>query len=488
MDLPTGTLLGGRYRVEALLGSGGMGSIYSAVQEGLNRRVALKVLHQHLASESDLLERFKREARSIAALGHPNVVQVNDFQTNPGEPPFIVMELLQGESLSAAIAREGQLTGERVAFIAMQVLSALAAAHNADIVHRDIKPDNIFLSATSVQSDLVKVLDFGVAKVLRDEKDPKLTRSGHFLGTLSYTAPEQARGAPIDARVDLYALGACMYVALAGRKPFDAPNMPQLVGQILNDRPVPLAAIRTDLDRDLCAIVLRALEKKPADRFASAEEMAAALERFAAPTPAAARSSRPLELPSSRGSLVPTARDHAPPSAPSTRRDGPRSGRALDLPALTPLPLLEQSGATEPPAGGRPAAFPSPAPPEPSLPALARAGTVRMMAGAPAVTPKATLVSGPAAFRVPSLPPMEPTIVPSSPLSSASLDGEFDPPTSPRAYRSRPRAMSPLMLILAVVSAIGLLLLGAVTVLVGRKVADSLGAAPQHDAGAVRTK
>src|SRR5450755_3757161 len=124
MDLTNGTLLGGRYRVGALLGSGGMGSVYEGVQEGLNRKVALKVLHGHLAGDKSLMERFKREAHSIATLGHPNVVQVSDFQNNEGEPPFIVMELLQGESLSTLLKRQPQLPQERVAYIAVQVLSA----------------------------------------------------------------------------------------------------------------------------------------------------------------------------------------------------------------------------------------------------------------------------------------------------------------------------------------------------------------------------
>ncbi len=284
MELTPGTLLGGRYRVGALLGSGGMGSVYAGVQEGLNRKVALKVLHAHLAGERELIERFKREAHSIATLAHPNVVQINDFQTNEGEPPFIVMELLEGESLNQLLKRQPQLAVERVAYIAVQVLSALGAAHKNDIVHSDIKPDNIYLSSTSVQADLVKVLDFGVAKVLHDDKDPKITRAGFVVGTLSYMAPEQAKGEPLDGRADLYSLGAVMYLALAGRKAFDAASTPALVAQILRESPVPLAAVRTDVDTKLCDIVMRALDKDRNKRFANAEEMATALTPFARAT------------------------------------------------------------------------------------------------------------------------------------------------------------------------------------------------------------
>ena len=279
MELTPGTLLGGRYRVGALLGSGGMGSVYAGVQEGLNRKVALKVLHAHLAGERELIERFKREAHSIATLAHPNVVQINDFQTNEGEPPFIVMELLEGESLNQLLKRQPQLAVERVAYIAVQVLSALGAAHKNDIVHRDI-----YLSSTSVQADLVKVLDFGVAKVLHDDKDPKITRAGFVVGTLSYMAPEQAKGEPLDGRADLYSLGAVMYLALAGRKAFDAASTPALVAQILRESPVPLAAVRTDVDTKLCDIVMRALDKDRNKRFANAEEMATALTPFARAT------------------------------------------------------------------------------------------------------------------------------------------------------------------------------------------------------------
>ena len=247
--IPSGTLLGGRYRVGALLGQGGMGAVYEGMQEGLDRRVALKVLHAHLSGEKELLGRFQREARAVATLGHPNVVQISDFQVNPGEPPFLVMELLHGESLRALLKRTGPLPPERVAYIFSQVLAALEAAHAKDIVHRDIKPDNIFLSSTSVQADLVKVLDFGVAKVLRDgDKDGKLTHAGFVVGTLSYMAPEQAMGEELDGRADLYSVGACMYLALTGRKPFDAPTTPGLLKAILTEKPVPLAALRQDIN------------------------------------------------------------------------------------------------------------------------------------------------------------------------------------------------------------------------------------------------
>ncbi len=336
MELTPGTLLGGRYRVGALLGSGGMGSVYAGVQEGLNRKVALKVLHPHLSGERELIERFKREAHSIATLAHPNVVQINDFQTNEGEPPFIVMELLEGESLNHLLKRESQLPPERVAYIAVQVLSALGAAHRSNIVHRDIKPDNIYLSSTSVQADLVKVLDFGVAKVLRDDKDPKITRTGFVVGTLSYMAPEQAKGEPLDGRADLYSLGAVMYLALAGRKAFDAGSTPALVAQILRDSPVPLAAVRTDIDTKLSDIVMRALEKDRDKRFANAEAMATALTPFARATTAMAEV-RPTDPHPHALSSVPTVRHAAATTEPPATTE-PQAAATTDEDPISKAP------------------------------------------------------------------------------------------------------------------------------------------------------
>ncbi len=282
----TGTLLGGRYRVGEMLGEGGMGTVYAAVQEGLDRRVALKVMHPHLAHDTELRGRFQREAHVVAMLGHPNVVQISDFQTNEDEPPFLVMELLHGENLRDVLKRTPRIAPSRVAYIAVQVLSALEAAHRANVVHRDIKPDNIFLERTSVQADIVKVLDFGVAKLLGESDHmPKLTRSGLVVGTLSYMAPEQATGDPIDGRADLYSLAAVMYVALVGKKPFEGTATGELVQAIMTAVPKPVVEVRREIDAELSRIVDRALAKRPADRFADAAEMARALKPFAKPTP-----------------------------------------------------------------------------------------------------------------------------------------------------------------------------------------------------------
>ena len=276
----TGMLLAGKYRVGARLGGGGMGEVYEAVQEGLGRRVAIKVMSGPMASDPQLLERFQREARAVAALGHPHIVQVTDFQDNPGEPPFLVMERLVGESLGDLLEREPMVEPTRACRIAEQTLSALSAAHEAGLVHRDVKPDNIFLCKSDTGQEIVKLLDFGVAKAMEETQHGKLTSTGAIVGTLVYMAPEQARGEAIDARADVYALGACLYHMLAGQPPFTAPNAASLLSAVCSMTPTPLAAMRPDLDATLLSIVSRSMAHHAAQRYSSARAMMSALGAF----------------------------------------------------------------------------------------------------------------------------------------------------------------------------------------------------------------
>lgn len=277
-----GRVLGGKYELRRVLGEGGWGAVYDALQTDLGRRVAVKVLHTDLALSSEGIARFEREAKAAAALGHPNIVQVTDFQTNPGEPPFLVMEYLEGETLKSTLERTSRLPAQRVAFIAQQMLAALGAAHAAGIVHRDVKPDNVFLVAMSGVEDIVKILDFGVAK-LKGE-GAQLTGGGAILGSPAFMAPEQITSGAVDVRADLWAVGVCMYLALTGRVPFDAASLHALMRAITDVTPPPVSSSRHDLDPGLVAIVDRALHKDPAGRFASAAEMSRALEPYARPT------------------------------------------------------------------------------------------------------------------------------------------------------------------------------------------------------------
>ncbi len=334
-----------------MLGEGGMGAVYEAVQEGLARKVALKVLHPHLSHVEELRGRFAREARVVAMLGHPNVVQINDFQTNEGEPPFLVMELLHGENLrdvlkrSRTPSRSARLPSERVAYIAVQVLSALDAAHKQGIVHRDIKPDNIFLERTSVQSDIVKLLDFGVAKLIGEEEDGlKLTRAGLVVGTLSYMSPEQASGDELDGRADLYSLAAVMYLALAGRKPFEGATTEALVRAIMTERPA-----RLECDETLSDIVIKALSKRAADRYASAAEMACVLRPFARVSDHDAPASSLVTVRTPATAIDLAAVDEAPKTVQMAMT--PDSG----VPRTTPLPPPEtQRSSFYPPAAMEP--------------------------------------------------------------------------------------------------------------------------------------
>ncbi len=268
-----GRTLGGRYRIVSQLGKGGMGVVYEAEQLDLRRRVAVKVL---TVTGGDELLRFKQEALAAAGLAHPNIVQVYDFRGD-GDDPYLVMELLRGRSLAALVRESGKLEPARAVGIMTQVLSALAAAHEARIVHRDVKPENIFVCDSPLPYELAKVLDFGLARPLDDEKRIARTRVGVAMGTPAYMAPEQARGESADVRVDVFSAGVTLYYALAGRRPFDGKTTSELLHAVKKQPAIPLDAVCPDLDLDLVRVVERALSKNPAARFASAREFHDAL-------------------------------------------------------------------------------------------------------------------------------------------------------------------------------------------------------------------
>lgn len=326
--IQSGTLLGGRYRLVSRLGKGGMGEVWEAVQEGLGRRVAVKVLLPELVHEPELLARFQREAQAAASLGHPNIVQTTDFVSVPGEPPCLVMELLSGQSFARAI--EGGPMGEaRVAFIAMQLLEALAVAHRAGIVHRDIKPDNVFLTSIAGVDDIVRVLDFGIAKLYGETEAPKLTMTGAVMGTPQYMAPEQARGLAVDARTDLFAVGTCMYQALTGRLPFAGNSFNALLFAIAEEAAPPVASLRANVDPRLAAIVDRAMAKDPSQRFASADEMRGALAPFAAGSTA---SFAPAPLPTPAVAVTPSGAVATLPQAGQVQVVAPPKKRVWIVP------------------------------------------------------------------------------------------------------------------------------------------------------------
>ncbi len=258
-----------------------MGAVYEAEQVDLRRKVAVKVITGD--AEPDQILRFKQEALAAASLAHPNIVQVFDFID--GAEPILVMELLRGRSLAALVKKTGRLVPERAVSMLEQVLSALAAAHDARIVHRDVKPENIFVCESPLPYELIKVLDFGLARPLDESRHIARTRAGVALGTPAYMAPEQARGQGADVRMDVFAAGVTLYYALAGRRPFEGKTTSELVNAVRKQPPIPLDALCPDLDLDLVRVVERSLSKDPDARFATARAFATALRRPIAELP-----------------------------------------------------------------------------------------------------------------------------------------------------------------------------------------------------------
>jgi eukaryotic-like serine/threonine-protein kinase len=266
-----GELIDGRYEVEDLVGTGGMSSVYRARDNVLGRRVALKILHEHFSSDDEYVERFRREARAIARLNHPNIVTVIDRGEFEGRQ-FIVFEHVPGENLKNIVRRDGPLPVEETVALTHQIARGLAFAHQHGIVHRDVKPQNVLLDETGSP----KVTDFGIARSI-DPKD-SITETGTMLGTSDYIAPEQASGRRVDERSDQYSLGVLLYELLSGEVPYPAESFMAAAMRHLND-PVPsLRERRADVPPEIDAIVARAMAKNPGDRFPSMAAMEAALE------------------------------------------------------------------------------------------------------------------------------------------------------------------------------------------------------------------
>jgi serine/threonine protein kinase len=258
----------GPYRILAKLGEGGMGAVYAAEHTKLAARVALKVLHGPYAQSPEAVARFVTEARASARIGNPHIIEVRDLGELPGGGYYLVMELLEGRSLAQALEQDGPFSPERALHLLTQLCDALGAAHARGIVHRDLKPENLFLVARDGDPDFVKVLDFGISKVLDEAWAPKgMTRTGAMLGTPYYMAPEQVHGArDIDARADVYALGVIAFELLSGTRPFRAETFPALLLEITQTPAPDLAKLRPGLPPVLVRAVHRALAKRREDR------------------------------------------------------------------------------------------------------------------------------------------------------------------------------------------------------------------------------
>ncbi|MGN6107459.1 MAG: protein kinase domain-containing protein, partial [Kofleriaceae bacterium] len=260
-----GAEVDGRYRVIELIGEGGMGKVYLAEHVEIGKRVALKVLHPSYSRMPDLVERFRREARAASKIGHPNIVDVTDSGTTADGSVYFVMEYLEGVELGSVIEREGAIDVARALRIASQICRALAAAHAQGIVHRDLKPENIFLITRDGAADVVKVLDFGIAKTTEAEaaRERRLTSPGMAMGTPEYMAPEQAAGRPADARCDVYALGAIMYEMVTGTPPYSGDNFMEILTKKATVDPPPPQVVRRDLPSQVSDLVMASMARSP---------------------------------------------------------------------------------------------------------------------------------------------------------------------------------------------------------------------------------
>jgi eukaryotic-like serine/threonine-protein kinase len=265
-----GETIAGRYEVEELVGHGGMSSVYKARDALLERHVALKILHEQYSNDDDFVERFKREARSVAQLQHPNIVTVIDRGEEDGRQ-FIVFEYIEGENLKEHVVRQGRLDVREALEIAVEVARGLAFAHDQGLVHRDVKPQNILLNGDG----RAKVTDFGIARTVDVDG---MTQTGTVLGTSNYIAPEQASGKRVDAHSDVYALGAVLYELLAGEVPFPGESFVVVAMKHMHEPAPSLLDVRGDIPLRVAAAVDRALEKDPEQRFPTMDAFAAELE------------------------------------------------------------------------------------------------------------------------------------------------------------------------------------------------------------------
>ncbi len=281
-----GQLVAGRYRVMERLGEGGMGHVYAAMHEAIEKRIALKVLKPEYSVKQDIVTRFQQEAISASRIKHPNVLEVFDFGKLDNGCAFLAMEFLSGNDLADELGRLGYINTRRALRISLQICRALAAAHKAHVVHRDMKPDNVFLQRTEDGEEIVKIVDFGIAQLRNPEDEAKsqptrrrLTKTGMIFGTPEYMAPEQAAGKKADQRVDVYATGIILFEMFTGAVPFTGDSFMAVLAAHLND-PVPsMLQYRPDLEisEELHAVVTRALAKDPGDRFPSMADLAFAI-------------------------------------------------------------------------------------------------------------------------------------------------------------------------------------------------------------------
>ncbi|MBN2191376.1 MAG: protein kinase [Polyangiaceae bacterium] len=447
MALEIGAVLANKYRIERLLGEGGMGSVYLAVHLELERHFAVKTLRAESNSEEGI-ERFKREARAAGRIGNDHILEVFDIGLTDEGDHYLVMEYLRGEQLNARLARVGSLSEESFVHIALQLLDGLGAAHRAGIVHRDLKPENIFLLEKRAEiPDFIKIIDFGVSRFRGiDGKSGRLTETGIVLGTPYYLSPEQAGGRrDLDPRSDIHTAGTIFYECLAGRVPFqEAEDLQELVVAIMVREPPDLRAVAPGVDPELAAIVMRAMAKERGARYQTTDDFAEVLRSWA----------------QSRGigrSTVPPALGTPATVSPIANRQSQTTGQRLSVGA--------------PPASSQPVAVGQPVADAPPIP-VARPVEGARVTDRPAQLPDPQSTSGaqPAAATqpIPGIPPagdgwatIAGEVANPIPVNTQRAWHRTGAARWPRESRSRRR---PLLLTAALVLPLGAGVVGAVVV------------------------
>ncbi len=405
---PPGSIIAGKYRVEGMIGVGGMGVVLSAVHQQLDQRVAIKVLLPEVSKHPEVLERFSREARAAAKIQGENVARVLDVGELEDGSPFMVMEYLEGRDLSQEVRTRGGLPPAEVAHWIVEACDAIAQAHAAKIVHRDLKPSNLFLARQPDGRSVVKVLDFGISKLV-DPDAPALTKTSSIVGTPYYMSPEQLTAAKtVDTRADIWALGVIMYELLASAPPFYGESMPEVVAAILQNQPRPIASIRTDVPDALCAVIGQCIQTKPDDRLQNVAAVAAALAPFGFPADQerAERIARVLRVSHVPDGKMPdtelaprvvTGSSTASPTSPTKTMPLPSSDNAG---ASNPLVSPSAHSRAAPPVNDAPMGVSDP-PPSPQLP---RPGDATMSSASSKDGGSAALAKSVAAITTPATP------------------------------------------------------------------------------------
>ncbi|MEM1415562.1 MAG: serine/threonine-protein kinase, partial [Myxococcota bacterium] len=336
-DPRAGDVVAGRYRIERPLGEGGMAQVFQATDLAGGRRIALKLLRKEVAQSPEAVQRLRQEGEVLSQLQHPAIVAVETYGQIESGQLFLAMELLEGETLRARLRRTPQLSPEELAPVVAGIVAGLEAAHGAGVVHRDLKPDNVFLARLPGQPGFqVKILDFGISKVTGADR---LTRTGQVLGTPRYMAPEQlAAERDLDARVDVYALGVMLYEALAGRSPFLTSSPSELIVAIIHGKTTPLRAARPDVSPEIEAVVARAMARAREARFATARALGEAFLTLAAPAGPSERRSGP-------GTVALGAMPPGPDAPPASSDESLRPGTFSAFQAATPPPGAEDPAA-----------------------------------------------------------------------------------------------------------------------------------------------